>query len=117
MKQAIVYEKIARNIDMDDEEDKVHLEVIKNYINDFSRNKEIQSKIKETISLITEDETAKHILLQKIDNYNIRQAINEYKVKDATITIEDKEINRNLHYYKKQLEFALLREQNPGKFI
>ena len=49
MKQAIVYEKIARNIDMDDEEDKVHLEVIKNYINDFSRNKEIQSKIKETI--------------------------------------------------------------------
>jgi hypothetical protein len=115
MRQAIVYEKIARNIDIDDPNDHVHIDIIKSYINDFSRNKEVQAKIKDTISLITKEGIIKHNLLRKIDELKIPNILNEYKIKNTNLTLEDKKTSRNLNYYKKKLSAELLKEQNPGK--
>jgi hypothetical protein len=115
MKKAIVYEKIARNIDLEDPHDQTHIEIIKGYIHDFSRDKEVQLKIKDTIILITKEEHVRHCLLQKIDEQNIPTILDEYNTKDTTLTIEDKESNRNLYHYKKEFCLELLKAQNPGK--
>jgi len=117
MKQAIVYEKIARNIDIDDPHDKVHIEIIKGYINDFSRDKEVHAKIKDTISLITKEEPIRTSLLQKIDEMNIPTIMDEYNTTNTTLTIEDVESERNLCHYRTLISLELLKEQNPSKHI
>ena len=119
MKQAIIYEKIAKNIDADyyvnNPEDTVHIEIIKGYIHDFSRNKDVQLKIKETVALLTDNEDTKIQLLQKLDSQQIPEILDEYKSKNTQLSIEDKESNRNLYHFKKYLELELLKEHNPGK--
>ena len=65
--------------------------------------------------MITKEEHVRYCLLQKIDEQNIPTILDEYNTKDATLTIEDKESNRNLYHYKKEFGLELLKEQNPSK--
>lgn len=115
MKKAIIYEKIARNIDMDDPHDKIHIEIIKGYINDFSRDKEIQAKIKDTLALITKEEHVRDSLFLKLDEQNIPTILQEYSVKDHSLTYDERAASRNLYHYKKEFGIELLRDQNPDK--
>ena len=121
MKNAIIYEKTAKNIDEDyylnNPDDKMHIEIIKNYINDFSRNKDVQERIKDTISLITQEQDAKINLLRKIDKQQITKVLTEYSTKDKTLSIEERDDTRNLYHYKNKLQLALLKEHNPGKLF
>jgi hypothetical protein len=121
MKNAIIYEKTAKNIDEDyylnNPDDKMHIEIIKNYINDFSRNKDVQERIKDTISLITHEQDAKTSLLKKIDKQHITKVLTEYSTKDKTLSIEEREDERNLYHYKSKLQLSLLKEYNPGKLF